>query len=79
MHQDCWECKQLWRTYYATALEQFASQERIAAAARMSDPETLFRLRLARESAAANAELVLEDLAAHRKWHARAQAATATA
>jgi len=60
-------------------LEQFASEERIAAAARISDPETLFRLQLALESAAANAQLVLEDMAAHRKWHSRAKAATATA
>ena len=74
MRSVCWECKQLWQRYCITALEEFASQERLAAAARINDPEGMFRLRIAVESAAANAELVREDIAAHRKKHSKVMA-----
>jgi hypothetical protein len=71
MRYVCWECKRLWQRYCITALEEFASQERLAAAARMNDEEGMFRLRIALESAAANAGLVREDIEAHRKKHTK--------
>ena len=62
-------CNQLWRRYYTATLEEFACEERVAAAARMNDPKGMFQKRLALESATTTAELVREDIAEHRKWH----------